>query len=231
MPPNPLLVRKIKKLLALAGNNPSEHERSVALEKAMTLLSDHNMTLSVLDAFHDAEDTSMRRAKGSFRIRWTITCWNAAAALCSTVVFASVQNELEIWICGTNANSMATISFAKWFIKTINHESKKLFESNRSRRSFCIGAAARLGRRAFELKQEREAKAKQSTEGKAELVVLDTYKQAIEKCLERYHVHKESFTHRNVDNNANYLGQKYGNEISLNHQLEHDSNAMHLPEL
>jgi hypothetical protein len=44
--PQPAVVDKVRKLLALASGNQNEHERDRAMEAAMELLAGHNLSLA-----------------------------------------------------------------------------------------------------------------------------------------------------------------------------------------
>jgi len=47
------LVKKVRALLALSGNNPSEHEAAAALEKASRLIAEHNLSMSMIEKTPD----------------------------------------------------------------------------------------------------------------------------------------------------------------------------------
>jgi len=74
------IVERIRKLLALAGNNPSEAERESALSKAHALLIEHNLHMH--DVADKVEEMAAFDSKFSFRpTPWTRTIVNAIAKL------------------------------------------------------------------------------------------------------------------------------------------------------
>ena len=72
------LVGKIKKLLALAGNNPNQEEAKSALLKAQQLMADNNLEVSI-----DAED------KIAYGMEIAVTKMNKAFRLTLAVVIAN----------------------------------------------------------------------------------------------------------------------------------------------
>ena len=50
------ILEKVKKLLALAGNNPSQAEAEAAAAKAQALLQEYNLTLKDVDGEEEALD-------------------------------------------------------------------------------------------------------------------------------------------------------------------------------
>lgn len=53
---NSKVLDRIKKLLALAGNNPNEAEASAAMEKVQAMLAEHNLSMSDVSTHDKAED-------------------------------------------------------------------------------------------------------------------------------------------------------------------------------
>lgn len=56
MKDNSKILERIKKLLALAGNNPNEQEAAAAMEKVQAMLAEHNLSMSDVATHDKAED-------------------------------------------------------------------------------------------------------------------------------------------------------------------------------
>jgi hypothetical protein len=50
------LIERIRKLLALADNNPSESEAAAALERASAIMAEHNLTMAHVDALGTGDE-------------------------------------------------------------------------------------------------------------------------------------------------------------------------------
>jgi len=57
------LAERIRKLLALAGNNPSEAEAAMAMERASALLAEHNLTMAEVETL----GTDDERIEGTYK--------------------------------------------------------------------------------------------------------------------------------------------------------------------
>lgn len=53
---NDKIIDKLKKLLALAGNNPSQHEAQAAMEKAQEVALEHGIDLAMIDSSEQESD-------------------------------------------------------------------------------------------------------------------------------------------------------------------------------
>src|SRR6516165_6134887 len=76
------LAERIRKLLALAGNNPSEAEAAIAMERASALLAEHNLTMAEVETL-GTDDERIEGTHKSERARqtWARSLWGAVADL------------------------------------------------------------------------------------------------------------------------------------------------------
>src|SRR3979490_353217 len=77
------LAERIKKLLALAGNNPSEAEAAAALERASAIMAEHNLTMTEVETFGSGDE----RVQDQYTSgdddpqTWARMLWDAVAQL------------------------------------------------------------------------------------------------------------------------------------------------------
>lgn len=71
---NPNIISKIEKLLALAGNNPSETEAQAALLKAQQLMAEHNLDMAQFkDQPQEKKEAVVEYFKGYHNTGWAIS--------------------------------------------------------------------------------------------------------------------------------------------------------------
>lgn len=62
---NDQIIERIRKLLALAGNNPNEHEAAAAAAKAQALMQEHDLEMSAVEGLHmDARTAGVTKVDG-----------------------------------------------------------------------------------------------------------------------------------------------------------------------
>ena len=161
------IVEKIKKLLALADGNQNEHEREVAMQFAMDLLSKHNLTISQVENTTSALGIS--EVEANFRLEpWMRTVLKAACTLYYTEIYIS-ERYTTSWrkvsipvFVGTEENIAVTMEMATWLLNSIRNESNRIYKDSFERRSFRVGAADKIFDRAIEI-VEAEKRASKAT--------------------------------------------------------------------
>src|SRR5262245_1937067 len=120
------LTQLIRKLLALAGNNPSEVEAARAMERAFTLMAEHNLTMVQVDILGtgDKRVEDRHRSEGEHRT-WARTIWGAVAELnfcfhCYMPPSRNITTTDEHTLVGTRANIAATKVMAEYLIATVD---------------------------------------------------------------------------------------------------------------
>jgi hypothetical protein len=76
------VAERIRKLLALANNNPSEAEAAIALERASALMAEHNLTMAQVDAHGTGDERVEEKHNAAYRGQtWARLIWGSVAQL------------------------------------------------------------------------------------------------------------------------------------------------------
>lgn len=231
------VLRKVQKLLALAGNNPNEHERLAAMEGAYKMLSDHNLAMADVVGQGVADDAAnrYRLVDQSVRESRAREVWLDVAALCYCQVLWS--DSVKPWVpllLGTKDNTDSTIELARWFVRTIKAEAKRRYKDDAAlRRSFSAGSEVAIDQKVKLLfRREREkaywSQFARGTAAGTSLVVLrnslqtrnEETKAALADKLEIRQV--EAAPVRPVEVNAYRAGLFYGSTLEVNRVTSKD---------
>lgn len=166
--PEPAVVDKVRKLLALASGNQNEHERDRAMEAAMELLARHNLSLSQIKPEEAANCVQAVRAKINLEV-WARAVLSAACQLYYTTFY--IQHDVyqdhffgyrevksPVFV-GTEENIAVTIEMCIWLLDSIRKESNRMYKTDKLRRSFRLGAADKLEERARKIIKAEKAAA------------------------------------------------------------------------
>ncbi len=225
------IVEKIRKLLALADSNKNshEHEREVAMQAAMDLLAKHNLSMAQIDG------ASLEILPDEVHLDiklepWLRDIFSAACRLYFTCYYMRVtrnwqgRKEHTPVFIGTTENVAVTIDIASWLIKSVRAESNRLYHSQYERRSFRVGAAERILRRASEIREVELATAVK-TPGNQLMVIRNHFDEANQKHMRA----KNCKTFRSrplyLDEGAYTDGESFGQQVGLNRQV--DAGAKH----
>lgn len=114
---NSKIVERIKKLLALAANNPNEHEAQQAAAKAQTLLEEHNLDVAQLGHTAQGRPRKDQKQKGGL-YGWQRNLWKAVAELnfCHywSIKGLAAGSTYEHRILGSNVNVLSTQLMAEY---------------------------------------------------------------------------------------------------------------------
>jgi hypothetical protein len=174
------IVERIRKLLALAGNNPSDAEREAALSKAHALLVEHNLQM------HDVADVVETVAAHDMLVRypstWSRVISGAVAGLyfCKFVYTPHRQNRTyTAHFVGMRTDAEIAQMVANSIIGSVARQAEiHARATGGSVASFKNGAAATVWHRCQKLRAEAEQK--QAVPGKA-LVVQSLYKTRLDE--------------------------------------------------
>jgi len=114
---------KIKKLFALAGNNPNENESMVAMKAAKKMLDKHN--LSVYDL--KQQDDIGLKIEGEINMPYVRVVYNAVAKLydCKIVLDKTVKPMVYL-IIGTESNRVTASIVIKYVLQITRDKAKGL---------------------------------------------------------------------------------------------------------
>lgn len=110
------VIERIKKLLALANNNPNEAEASAAMAKANEILEAYNLDMSILGGTDKGKRADTKKTGGLYS--WQRRLWESVAKLnfCHYVSLKGLTkgSQYEHRIIGSHANVIATELMAKY---------------------------------------------------------------------------------------------------------------------
>src|SRR5581483_7873999 len=149
------IIKKIQKLIALAGNNPNEHERARAMEKATELLAQHNLTESqVMQKYHDVV---LHQVQSINSQPWIRAVFQAVDCLYFTKTLYGKEGKDSAWhpiLVGTPENCQVAESIARWLIKIIRKQAKSFADDSGLQKSFSYGAAIQVWKNAERIRQQ-----------------------------------------------------------------------------
>jgi hypothetical protein len=159
------IVDRIRKLLALAGNNTNENEALVALEKAHALLAEHNLSMAEVKAKDDEPETKRVEEKTETNLseRYYRVIWNGAALLnycyCISERPSPFKRQTFYYVIGREINTIVATEFALYLCQTMkrlmNEECKRVGrKDNAFKESFLKGMSGRLWQRMEKLREK-----------------------------------------------------------------------------
>lgn len=117
------LLDRIKKLLALAGNNPNKNEAEIAMRRATKLLRDNDLSM---ESVTEVENEVIGEQQEKNVQKWTRIIYKGVSDLYHCDYFIGHERHLERHtIVGTESNRVTTAMICKYLIKSINKESRK----------------------------------------------------------------------------------------------------------
>lgn len=137
------IIERIKKLLALANNNPNEAEAAAAMAKAQELLEAYNLDAAVVgDRDNARKDT---KKKGGL-YSWQRKLWDAVAKL-NFCYYVSIKglargSSYEHRLIGSHANVIATEMMAQYLQDTVERLAQKWAKDNAYKSVFVREAIA-----------------------------------------------------------------------------------------
>jgi hypothetical protein len=241
------IVDRIKKLLALADNNPSEAEAAIALERASALMAEHNLTMAQVEAHGGGEQRIEASHDGAYRSQtWARSIWGSVARLnfCMYSYWHSNRGDVgwyqkpgggiergpprkvdEHSVIGTRANVESTKAMVDYLIGAIERlADESEFWLARDLHAFKLGCARRLQVR-LHLLREKRAKAKRPSVPTTLPVLADVYaahEKANEELYAKIYGHGSggSGSYLSTSRHSAYeSGQKAGSKINLNAQV------------
>jgi hypothetical protein len=181
------IIQKIKKLIALAGNNPNEHERGQAMEAAQKLLDEHNLKMA--DCQEKTEIIGYETMPMA-RDVWRRAVQNALAALYYVTLIGGVRNvfgDKEVAIIGTPGNRAAFLSISNWILDSIEHAATAAgLRGVKERNEFGYGCAITLNNRVLAILAEEKAAHAISTDFKSRRNTLMVLRKTAKEDQDRF---------------------------------------------
>ena len=130
------IVDRIRKLLALASNNSSEHEREAALGKAHAMLLEHNLSMSDV-AGDDRVDMDVDQMTEGFNHAkpWSRYICNAIAELyfCKFVWSRTHDQKMKITFVGTRVDAQVAHAVCQHVLNSVWTEALAFARGNKGR--------------------------------------------------------------------------------------------------
>lgn len=162
------VIARVQKLLALANNNPNEHEAASASAKAMELLAAYNLDMAVVGKTAKGSQRSDSKLKGGL-YGWQRDLWKAVSEL-NFCMYWSIKglkagSTYEHRILGREENVISARMMAEYLQQTVERLAKEHGKLEfpgqspfiRDLVAFREGMASRLVERLRELREERLA--------------------------------------------------------------------------
>jgi hypothetical protein len=185
---NTKAIDRIRKLLALAGNNSSESEREAALAKAHAMLLEHNLMMADVTGFDKVEEpvgseSVLYKTKASRWARWI--CSAVAELYFCKFYWEEKDGKLKTTFVGQRADAEIAHAVTGMILQSVWSEALAFTRSRRAvnpalststlMNNFVNSAAIAIHHRCKDLRKKAEQQTGGST-GTA-LVVVDLYKQ------------------------------------------------------
>lgn len=115
------IIERVQKLLNLAGNNPNEAERDAAMQKALAVLAEHNMTMEQVERTTTRKERNVGHMTAEGRSGpWIKGTYAAIGRLyfCE-YVFMSLGKKTVHYFIGEQANCAVAHQIASWVSETL----------------------------------------------------------------------------------------------------------------
>jgi Protein of unknown function (DUF2786) len=152
---------RIRKLLALAGNNPSEAEAAAAMEPAAALMAEHNLTMMKVETSDEAQRIETHYDGQRPRQTWARTIWNAVATLNFCLYYYQTPRPPRVGdrhsVIGTRVNVVSTQIMAQYLVETVERLARECpdIHAMHDHHAFKLGCARRLAERIRHLRESR----------------------------------------------------------------------------
>jgi len=178
------IIDRIRKILALAGNNPNEHERDTAMKMAQKLLAKHNLSMEEIEFSGQAAEEVIEDGDLYVPHSYIKTLSVAVGKLyfCNTLRIVSRSHRQRFIFIGRESNVATSREIFAYVIKAIEAEARTQARRqsdigfNRYVRSFCNGASVTICDRVRQLLRETEQQRHPTSTGR-DLVLADVYAQ------------------------------------------------------
>lgn len=208
------LLERVAKLLAMAKHSASnEHEASIALRRAESMMRQHDIQYAELNAQTLKSDDMVAAETGEGRnSKWI---WNLAWAASYLTSTLPTKKRGQIKFCGTKEDTQVALLMFDYLVSVTERLAKTFDASRTERNSFKVGVVFAIVKRCRAIKAEREDDLSRATTGK-DLVVVK--KDLIAKQFNLSYSKGRAFR---VSQTAYRAGYQKGLGVSLNDQVSH----------
>ena len=211
---------KIRKLLALAGNNPNEAERTEAMRMAETLMERHDLDeddVVIAGAINAVTETTTQ-INGSFTWRSLIVQGIAQSYGCRAYRRRTGYRERVMVVVGYNHHIDVVLDVANWLMELVRREAKAAYpKQTAEQNAFMLGAATRIYNRCVDDAARRKRELQHTPEtNKNQLMRLN----AVDAYYEGLGLRSARRTSGSSGSKGAYEnGSAFGNNAGLNRQI------------
>lgn len=210
---------RIRKLLALGGNNPNENEAKNALNKAAALAAEHGMSIEGIDAetgeVSDVGKTTLTVSHSRNKAWEGMLIHTVSMCFDLEVVYVPSGKTARWFAFGTKSDLDMGLWYFKYCRMHILRSAKQKYDKKRDQVAYGMGATRSLHTRLYEMFYE-ERKKQESDSTKALVVVK---KEEVEKEKNKeFPVTKSMSLRSNLNNNnvgAYRQGESDGQKMPL----------------
>ena len=205
------IIDKISKLLKLS-HSPNEQEALSAFEKAHQLLKEYNLSIEDIKEKPELTKLDLEEQSKAYKWKTLLLCSVAKLNYCTIITEKRYRSTKQV-IFGREANIISTKAMYEYLVEAVERLTKEYRKRNSyiNMNSFKQGIVLRLQYRFSIMGQTEECTALVPITEEAESFAKSQYsnlKQVSTVVSDDYSTH---------------LGQKAGDEISLNQQVEEDN--------
>lgn len=235
-PDREAIVARIQKILALAGNNPSEAERQVAMAKAHQMLAEHNLSLEEVEKSTADPGVVHIIVKGRSG-PWVKTVYkNVGLLYFCDYVFMNFGKETSHFFIGRESDVRVAHAIASWVSEAMWREGlrgkRETGSDNSYLTSFLNVGSLRISERVREMIQRAREGNLQGSTGTA-LVLASLYDQAVAR-NDTYTAEtlapRETKTRMSASNyHGSRDGRAFADKVNLGPQVEAGRRGPALP--
>jgi hypothetical protein len=228
------VLERIKKLLRLAGNNPSQHEAELAAAKAQELMDRYKIESAEVESHgeakagesvegymaHDPIDSTGRFSSWRQRLIMVIANCNACVQIIHTV-WTTKGKAKQYRLIGTRTN----VEYCRWLYQWVAPQIERLAGEHKGQgkswiNNFKLGVVDGVGRRL----QEQRAESKRAAQGTVSTVALAVFDRELTAVKAYYDSVKAGFSNYNAgrsrwNGDARQAGAEAAQRVGLNRPL------------
>lgn len=201
---------KVRKLLALGGNNPNENEAKNALNKAAALAAEHGMSIEGIDVetgeVSDVEKATLTVSHSRNKVWESMLISSISLCFDLEVVYVPSGKTARWFTFGTKSDLDMGLWYFKYCRMHILRSAKQKYDKKRDQVAYGMGATRSLHTRLYEMFYE-ERKKQESDNTKALVIVK---KEEVQKEKNKDFPKTKSMNVRSNVNNNNIGAYRQG---------------------
>lgn len=229
------ILDKVRKLFALAGNNPNEHEAASATERARAILTDYNLSISDIEIREIVEkeitfETLKLESYKSYIATIVADTFDCPVYLIRTKDWFNKTGKVKVVFVGNVTDVEVAFYVYSYLITTIQYLLDKKVRNNNSgqhgstvKTDYALGISSVLKQRLMDFYgKQKEVQANQKNDyGMTGKEIMVIKQDAIQKYMDAQDLNLKTTHNKSTVKNAEayYQGQQDGSKISLTHGI------------